>query len=289
MKVVSVMMVSYNNESFIKEAIEGVVKQITTFSFELIISDDYSIDTTRDIIQQYAIQYPEIIRILKRDKNIGSLNNFIDTLGYCKGKYIALCDGDDYWTDPLKLQKQVDFLETNPEFSISFHAVKELKGEILSESILDKTIEGGNVFDIYDLADKGNFIHTPSVMYRREENFQLPEWMLISPVGDYVLHMLYAQYGKIKYIPEEMAVYRVGVGIWGKKDQLTILKRWLFLLSLLKLYFSQNKKILENIENQSERIYKQYNNAVIDSYLTHTPIIKTIKKVMALYKKRYIK
>ena len=112
---VSVLMITYNHENFIREAIEGVLMQKTDFPIELIIGEDCSTDGTRKIVMEYASKYPDIIRPLLPDSNLGMMKNFIETMQAATGKYIALCEGDDYWTDPYKLQKQVDILNKLPD------------------------------------------------------------------------------------------------------------------------------------------------------------------------------
>jgi len=122
--LVSVCMITYNHENFIKDAIEGILMQKTSFPIELIIGEDCSTDNTRKIVKDYEEKYPEIIFAQYSEKNLGMINNFLNVLQAARGKYIALCEGDDYWTDPLKLQKQVDFLEANPEYVICANRTK---------------------------------------------------------------------------------------------------------------------------------------------------------------------
>ena len=123
---VSVLCITYNQEEYLRDTLNGFINQKTKFSYEVIISDDCSTDKTKNIIMEYAKNYPNIIKQFFRKKNIGSMKNFIETYNKCKGKYIALCDGDDCWTSPEKLQKQVDFLENNQDFAMSSHAVKTI-------------------------------------------------------------------------------------------------------------------------------------------------------------------
>ncbi|MBW8042187.1 MAG: glycosyltransferase [Planctomycetes bacterium] len=113
--VVSTFMVTYNHAPYIAQAIQGVLQQETKFPFELVIGEDCSTDGTREIVFDYQKSYPEIIRVVTSDKNIGARRNGIRTEKACRGKYIAYCEGDDYWHHPQKLQKQVDYLESHPE------------------------------------------------------------------------------------------------------------------------------------------------------------------------------
>jgi glycosyltransferase involved in cell wall biosynthesis len=124
--VVSVCMITYNHESYIRKAIEGVLMQKTNFPIELIIGEDCSTDNTRKIVRKYESEYPEIIVAQYPETNRGMMKNFTTVLHSARGKYIALCEGDDYWTDPYKLQKQVDFLEANPEYGICFTYSKKV-------------------------------------------------------------------------------------------------------------------------------------------------------------------
>lgn len=119
--IVSVCMVTYNHDHWIGQSIEGVLKQRTNFAFELVISDDCSTDSTPEIIKRYVGKYPTLIRPRFNEKNVGLAINFSDSLTNCRGKYIAICEGDDFWTDPFKLQKQVDFLDNNQDCIIVSH------------------------------------------------------------------------------------------------------------------------------------------------------------------------
>ena len=119
--LLSICCITYNHELFIARAIEGFLIQQTSFEVEIIVGDDSSTDGTLQILETYRHQYPQLIRILASEKNLGPLQNEYNVLSAANGKYIAYCEGDDYWTDPHKLQKQVDFMELNPEYSVSFH------------------------------------------------------------------------------------------------------------------------------------------------------------------------
>lgn len=119
--LVSVVSITYNHERFISKMIEGVLMQQTSFPIELIVAEDCSTDLTRDIILEYQNRYPELIRVIMSESNIGAVANEKRAILAAKGKYIAFCEGDDYWTDPFKLQKQIDFLEFNSNYSVCFH------------------------------------------------------------------------------------------------------------------------------------------------------------------------
>lgn len=122
--LVSICCITYNHAQFIRKALDGFLMQETTFPVEIILAEDCSTDGTRAICEEYAARYPEKIRYICSETNVGAVENEARALRAAKGKYIALCEGDDYWTEPLKLQKQVDFMETHPEYSVTFHRYK---------------------------------------------------------------------------------------------------------------------------------------------------------------------
>lgn len=208
--LVSVCCITYNHENFIREALDGFLIQQTTFPIEIVIHDDASTDSTTNILLEYQNKYPELINIIRQSENQYSQRGFgfiADLFAQTQGKYIALCEGDDYWTDPFKLQKQIDFLESNPDFAICFHKVMiEEEGQLK-----DDYITGGNpptISSIVDLA-KGNYIHTPSCVFRNNTSKILGANFSDSPLGDYYINMMNAQYGNIFFIDEVMAIYRV--------------------------------------------------------------------------------
>ena len=219
--VVNVCMLTFNHEKYIQEAIEGVLMQKCNFDYALVIGEDCSTDKTKQICQEYASKYSGI-NLLTSETNLGMVPNFIRTLHACTGRYISLCEGDDYWTDPYKLQKQVDFLEANEDFAITFCNVlvkyedsdnKNHKGyqkeKMPSNNPIQTFPVPNETTDIYDIA-KGNYIHTPGVVFRNIlRDVSLPRYMSTVPIGDWPLYMFISQYGKIRYFNEIMAVYRV--------------------------------------------------------------------------------
>ena len=241
MPLVSIICNTYNHENFISDAINGFLMQQTNFPIEILIHDDSSNDGTPDIISVYQKQHPNMIFPIYQEENQYSKGHKI-TLEYqfprARGKYIALCEGDDYWTDPNKLQNQVDFLEENPDFSICFHKVKILKNRRLKNDYLTHVPK--EVTTIEDIAVR-NYIHTPSVVFRNRLISELPGWYFNSPVGDHPLHILNAQYGKIKYIDKAMAVYRIHKGgTWSQIDNNNIEKQinWIRMQENMADYFS---------------------------------------------------
>ncbi len=217
MITVSIAILTYNHSNFVEKTLDGILAQKTDFNIEVVIGDDASTDDTQKILKKYQDQYPGKFNVFCREKNIGMLPNFIDVLNSCNGKYIAFCEGDDFWVDSLKLQKQVDFLEQNSSYAICFHDVMiydETTKEYREDNI---TVNTKDIFDINDLAE-GNFMHTPSVMIKND--FTLPSNFSESPLGDWPLYLCQIGARKIKKIDGTMAVYRVHEnGVWSTKSE----------------------------------------------------------------------
>lgn len=256
--LVSVVMITFGHEKYIEESINGVLSQVLEGKIELLISDDCSPDDTERIVNKIIAEHPNgsWIKYIKHSENKGAIPNFAWSISQAKGKYIAICEGDDYWTDPLKLQKQIDFLDHNKDYSICFHHVDEVdeNGKLISEKIIQSEIEEKE-YTIDDLS-KGNFIHTPSVVFRK--NVQtLPDFFIFSPLGDYPLHMINASYGKIKYFPDTMAVYRVGAGIWSSQTRIFKVINTLFTLKLLISYFSSATEIKKELTGQYNHLIEE--------------------------------
>jgi glycosyltransferase involved in cell wall biosynthesis len=201
----SVFMITYNHEKYIKRALESILMQKTNFPFEIVIGEDCSLDNTRKICQDYQLKYPDKIRLLNNKKNLGIKENFLRTLHACNGEFIAYLEGDDYWIDQKKIQMQVDFLESNLDFAITCHRAKILDMESGAEYVLSDS----NVKEVSTIEDlcKQNLIYANSVLFRvPPERFDGYE--LDSPVADWVLWVYIAQHGKIKYFHKPMSVYR---------------------------------------------------------------------------------
>lgn len=270
-KLVSVCIQTYRHSRYIKKCLDSILAQETDFDFEILLGEDESDDGTREICIEYAKKYPQKIRLFlhSRSNNIyvndrptGKFN-FFNNLKNSVGKYIAICEGDDYWTDKTKLQKQIDFMESNTNYSICFHAVKLLINNKLQSDCLTEI--SGNEFTIADLAC-GNFIHTPSVVYRNVFPKTLPEYFNAVPVGDYPLHMLAARYGNIKYLPEAMAVYRIHEG--GIHSENNIYRKIISGIETIDLmipHYRDMPDILELLIKQNYRLISDIYNLCINS------------------------
>lgn len=210
-------MLTYNFNRYADEAIASVMGQICPFDFELVIGDDASNDGTVELCRRWAERYPGRITLLTNQRNSGLLANFARTYAHCRGEYIAICEGDDYWTDHSKLRRQVEFLDTHPEYSMCVHRVVNYYEGEGSMSLSNGGQKHDN--DIIDLA-RCNFITNVSVMYRRSNIPTLPAWIGDVATYDYAMHMLNAEHGKIWYMPRCMAVYRKrSDALWSRAGQ----------------------------------------------------------------------
>ena len=273
----SVCMITYNHENFIAQAIESVLMQKTNFDFELVIGEDFSIDRTREICISYKRKYPEKINLILNEKNLGMIPNFINTIHQCKGEYIALLEGDDYWTDPYKLQKQVDFLETNLDFSICAHKVKVLINNKLKE---DNFLRITPKISTQEHLARGNYLRTLSVVVRFPKNkkFVIPQGIRL---GDHFSWMYISQYGKIMVLDEIMGVYRYhSKGNWSGAEKKTKIEEIITHYDVLADFFKKQPvyKLLKGTF-----VYRCLMASII--YLRKGKITKGIKKFLYSYKK----
>ncbi|MET4106919.1 glycosyltransferase [Hymenobacter sp. UYP22] len=218
MPTVSVCCITYNHERFLAQAIESVLMQETSFTVELIIGEDCSTDSTRQIALDFQRRYPDRIRLLLPETNLGVMGNFLGTLQACTGTYIALLEGDDYWTNPHKLQRQVDILESHPDCNTCIHDAEEFMDDnsipplLFSQKFSHILSATEHEFTQGDIARHGWFIPTASMLFRRSALFPIPAWVKEAFSGDYSLHLLLTRTGKVYYLPEVMSRYRLHPG-----------------------------------------------------------------------------
>lgn len=204
--LLSVCMVSYNQEQYVCDALDSILMQKTDFAYEVIVSDDCSKDRTVEILNDYAVKYPNV-RVITGEKNLGYPNNQRRSLEAATGKYIALCDSDDYWTDTYKLQKQVDYLEAHPECAICFHNVMHIYDGTTAHRSLLVPLDFPSELTIEDVITRRWFLATNSEVFRREY-VSFPDWYDSVLHIDYVLNLIISQYGTLHYMPDVMSVYR---------------------------------------------------------------------------------
>ena len=257
---VSVLMITYNHEEFIAKAIDSVLMQRTNFDFEIVIGEDCSTDDTRNIVVSYQKKYSDKCRPLLNKTNVGMHRNFVQTLQACKGDYVAILEGDDYWTSVNKLQRQVEFLDNHPECAICFHNVTEFYKDGDRESHNFFGYVQKEFFTVEDLLS-GNFIPTPSTMFRRGLFVEFPDWYYSLKMGDWPLHILNALHGKIGYVNEVMAVHlNHEEGVWFRKDWLEQNTESIEVYDHLYTYleFKYRRIIRRSLHNQHLMIAEEY-------------------------------
>lgn len=254
--MVSVIMVAYNASCYIHEAIEGVARQKRDFDVELLILDDCSTDATGKIVRQMDKKYPGLIKYVRNEKNLGSQGNYLKGFRMARGKYMALCDADDYWNCRSKLARQVKYMESHPECALTFHRVINYY-----ESTGEKTLSNGSRPTEYsaESLSRSNYITNLSVMYRRTlvDMERLPSWIMQHRSPDYAIHMLYAVKGTIHYFPRPMGVYRKVAGaIWSTADAYRRLKMSLDMRISLMKEFEGMPEVTAGLSDASKNIIR---------------------------------
>lgn len=207
----SVSIVTFQQTDFIRQAVESAIRQDTTFDYDIIVGDDASTDGTQDILRALRNEAPEKVRLLLPERNYGDygLSNVLATIAAARGEYIAFMDGDDYWTAPDKLQRQVDFMDAHPECLVSAHRVQHL-GDDGSQSL---SVSPGNSDGLWEVDELFNVNFTPksATMIRRSALTQVPDWYRTTKIASaaWLFNLLVAKGGKVGFIDSVMAVHRV--------------------------------------------------------------------------------
>lgn len=272
--LVSIVVVTYNHEKFISQALDGILMQKTNFKYEIIVGDDASTDNTASIIRKYADNANDLFVTVLREKNVGAINNFVDLISKTRGKYVAICDGDDYWTDREKLQKQINFLEKNQEYSGCCHPVTEIFEDNSNEprTLNPLQLAGLDGKGISDITIQNlitmNTVASLSVVLRWNISRILPKWIKKNVIGDYPILLLHAAKGPIKVLPDIMGIYRRhAAGIWrehaGSKEQKI---RYVQLLKDVDVELNKryNKKFRQIIKMVEDEYVDKKDNAYID-------------------------
>ncbi len=252
--MVSVVMIAYNSERYIAEAIKGVVKQRVEFPVELIVMDDASTDSTPHIIAEWQARYPNIVKSFRNERNLGIQGNYLAAFARCTGKYLAMCDADDYWFYRRKLSRQVKYMEEHPACAVTFHRVVNYYEDNRTLSLSN----GGQTPDIDIVSlSRGNPITNMSVMYRREliDLTHLPSWMHEEKLTDYTMHLLYAAHGDIHYFKRPMGVYRQFSGAtWSMAGRYERLKMSYTVRERLISHFAGRPEVLPGLKEAATNI-----------------------------------
>lgn len=259
--LVSVFMLAYNHERFIAQALDSILQQQVNFRYEIVVGEDCSTDNTREILLEYWRKYPGLFNLLLHEKNVGPSTNHMLTAEACKGKYVAMCEGDDYWTDPTKLQQQVDFLEANPSYSLCCHRIwqrQEKDGhlaawnaEAFDQYPHGREISLQTVFEPYIIA-------TASVVYRNS-CLDIPVVKKLKHFKDLFLYCILLNKGRGFCMNSEMAVYRIHEkGIWSMQSQLkNLAANALTGLSITQFLHRKQKEVDEFAFHQIRNCFRE--------------------------------
>lgn len=267
---VSVLCLVYNHEKYLRKCLEGFVNQKTNFKFEVLIHDDASTDNSADIIREYEIKYPDIIKPIyqtenQHSKGVKITNTILSPLA--NGKYVALCEGDDYWCDEYKLQKQYDAMESNPECHFCVHKVCAIRenGESLNQYYPKFALDTGAIKTERFMEILGtNYPFQTSSYFRRKADVDeyinnTPEFVKVADVGDMPIMLYFGMLGDVYYIDEIMSCYRVNsVGSWTSRFNSDSKKRWDHCTSMLEMYDAFNEFTANKYEKQLWQRRKEY-------------------------------
>ena len=220
--LVSISCITFNHGPYLRQALDSFLMQKTSFPFEIVIHDDCSSDDTIDIIREYTERYPDIMRPMYEEENQYSkgISNISGVYNFprARGRYIAMCEGDDYWADADKLQKQFDYMEAHPECVLCCHAAAVVSEDKAFRTVAElKPFAAAGVISAENVISKKENIPTASMFLRAEYAKQLPQWYFDCPVGDIPLQLAMLMHGSVYYMDEIMSMYRMGrAGSWGE-------------------------------------------------------------------------
>lgn len=235
--VVSVCIITYNHEKYIKECLDSIVAQKGYVNFEIVIRDDGSTDDTLLIIESYQKRYPHLFNVLDSSLNIGANKNILRVFSACRGKYIAICEGDDFWVDDFKLEKQVRLLDCNSDCSMLIHPCLEVNG--LSKKV--GYLKQRNKFTAQDIVNvSGQFAPSASYFFKREVLDDIPSWFAELPIGDFFIELYAQKSGLCLYSSDVVCAYRTfSSGSWSDDIRsgkyLAFINRYKIIIEALKV------------------------------------------------------
>lgn len=259
--MVSISLITYNHEKYVRQALDNILNQERDFDIEIIVGDDCSPDNTRSIILEYQEKHPDLIQTIfhkEKPKGIPGKINFVSTIHAATGKYVAMLDGDDYWTDPRKLQKQVDFLESHPDYSLCFHNARLVFEGVDGKDRNYHPETRPATYTIEDLVGVYWFIHSGSIMYRREWFPKVRDSFYALPSGDIPVCISLSARGPVGYLPDVMSVYRKNAASISHSNGYVFEKA---LQTKIQIYETLN----EDLDHQFEPVFRR----VIDQHQLH--------------------
>lgn len=264
---VTVYCLAFNHEQYIGKTLQGFLEQEVSIPFHVIVHDDASTDGTRQVIQEYVSRRPELFTVILQEENqyskkIPIYNTFIEPR--ITTKYCCICEGDDYWSDPHKIQLQYEYLEAHPECSMCVHNTERIDADGNSLRQPFSLLEEDRDYTAADVieAGPGGLFHTTSYMYRTEQRKQMPDCYAVPDVGDYPLSIFMSTQGHIHYIAQTMSMYRVNAkGSWSLRVEQ---KADAYLAHLRRLI-----AMLDRVDGYTERKYHESFEKMIFRYRYH--------------------
>jgi glycosyltransferase involved in cell wall biosynthesis len=263
-KRAAVMVITYNQAAFIPQTLDSILAQKVNFSWEILVADDGSTDGTRAIILDYQKRFPDLIKVFLRETNLGTFRNTVRLIEDAEADFLAICEGDDYWTDENKLQKQVDFLSQNSGFVSCCHNVLHLEAYKEEAPFSPRyPSEGNKVFEEKDFLERLPWIIAVSLVFRNPRYFdpQFSEKMLAFlkegnfPLADWPYNFLLSKHGKTQYFDQIMAVYRLHEkGLWSSAKQHTQ-TRWNFQILSTMRRLENKPHFFREIESTRETFF----------------------------------
>lgn len=248
---VSVFVLTYEHGAWIGRALDSALGQEAPFDFELLVADDGSTDGTRETVREYARRHPDRIRTFLPERNLGVAGIWLEAARRCRGEYVAILEGDDYWTSPRKLARQVALLDARPGWVSCFHRATLFHEDGSAPPRPATPALDQDVFELDDLL-RACFIPFLTVMFRRDALAGIPEWGFSYPWFDWIFHIFCARQGSIGFLDEDMASYRVhSQGNWSARDRVAQLEQDLSVYERLALELPERRGLIERcVENR---------------------------------------
>ena len=247
----SVFVLTHDHVAWIGKALDSAISQRAPFPFEVLVADDFSTDGTREIVREYERRHPELVRTFLPERNLGVEGIWLDAASQCRGEYVALLEGDDYWTSAEKLARQAPLLDANPGWTSCFHRATLFHEDGRHPSRPATPSFDRDVFELDELI-RANFIPFLTVMFRRDALATTPEWLFSHPWFDWLFHIFCARRGAIGFFDEDMAAYRVHErGNWSSRSRADQLDLDLELYERLAAELPEKRPLIEHcIENR---------------------------------------
>ncbi|ADL06344.1 glycosyltransferase family 2 protein [Lacrimispora saccharolytica] len=285
----SISCLTFNHGAYIRQALDSFLMQKTNFEYEILVHDDASTDGTGEILREYGEKYPDKVKPLIQRSNQYSqgIDNISGAFNFprVRGKYIFMCDGDDYWISPDKMQKQVDYLEAHPDCTLCIHSAEiELVGKALTEKKM-RPYRGNRVITPEEIVDKPSGYAMSSMAFPSRLVKELPDYYVDCPVGDTPLQMMAAAQGYCYYMDEPMSAYRVGVaGSWTSEGKSGDYAR------KQQIYWERMKKVYEEFDAATEGRLRQAAESAAKRTYYHTMVnTRQFKEIMNPEYRRYYK